>query len=553
MKCTFKLLTIFFLALTAACTSDSDVDTEVSDAADTPNDIVISYVDDAVSLDPHGSNDAYSNRIRANIYEGLVKQGEDLEAEPNLAKDWTQKDDTTWEFELEEGVQFHDGTEFNAEVVKANLDRILDEAVASPRANIYEMIEEVNVVDDYTVEIITEYPFAPLLNYLTHGAGEMISGDLINRDYQNAIDDAGLDITLDEYYDLRENNDEEYEEIQNAVSASTGDVIEREPIGTNYLEFSERTPGESTSLARFDDYWQGAATVDTVTFKVIPEMGTLMADLEAGDSDIVGYSDESQLDRVESNPDVYSYNQDQLFTEHVGFNTNKEPLNDKRVRQAIAHMFQKEEIIDGVYGGNGNLIKGFINEQIPGYSEDIEEYDYDPERAKELMREAGHEDGFELTFVTNEMPQRVDLGVYLQEVLREINIDLNVEQLEWGTFLSHADSGEHDMFVMGWPNATGDADQSLWPLYHSSMEGSEGNRTFFNNDELDQLLEDARRETDESQREALYVDAQELLMEEMPAIHFRDGIGFHGLQNSVEGVEFNVQNNPDFRNATVNE
>lgn len=126
-----------------------------------------------------------------------------MEVEPALAEDWNQIDETTWEFSLKEGVTFHDGSEFNAEAVKTNLDRILDPAVASPRANIFEMIDEVNVLDEYSVKIITEYPFSPLLNYLTHGAGEIISKDLIDRDYQNAIDESGLDVTVEDYYELR--------------------------------------------------------------------------------------------------------------------------------------------------------------------------------------------------------------------------------------------------------------------------------------------------------------------------------------------------------------
>ncbi|MFD2830313.1 ABC transporter substrate-binding protein [Corticicoccus populi] len=543
---------VMVIHILAACTSDSEVEDDVSGSLEQGNDIVVSYADDAVSLDPHGSNDAYSNRVRSNIYEGLVKQGDNLETEPLLATDWEQIDDLTWEFTLDENVTFHDGTDFNAETVKANLERVIDPAVASPRANIYEMIEAVNVLDEHKIEIVTEYPFTPLLNYLTHGAGGMISKDLIDRDYQNAIDEAGLDMTLEAYYEERAEDSSEYQEAAEALSESTGDLIEQEAIGTNYLQFSDREQGEYTTLSRFEDYREGPATVDTVTFKVIPEAGILLADLEAGESHMIGFSEESQLERLENNPDIYIENREQLFTEHVGFNTQKEPLNDKRVRQAIAYLFNKEEIIDGVYSGNGNVINGFMNEQIQGYNDDIYTYDYNVERAKELMAEAGYEDGFELSFVTNEMQQRVDLGVYLQEVLSEINIDLSVEQLEWGTFLSHADSGEHDMFVMGWPNPTADPDQSLWPLYHSSMHGTQGNRTFFENEGVDSLLEEARQESDDSRRTVLYEEAQEILNEEIPAIHFRDGMGYQGIQNSVEGIEFDAHVNPDFRNVTIN-
>src|SRR5699024_7776526 len=136
-------------------------------------------------------------------YEPLVTQDENLELVPVLAEEYEQIDDTTWEFKLREGVTFHDGSEFNAEVVKANLERVLDPAKASARALLVEMVSEVNVIDVYTVQVVTEYPYAPLINNFTHGAGKMISKELIDKDYQNTLDKAGSDVSLEEYYDLR--------------------------------------------------------------------------------------------------------------------------------------------------------------------------------------------------------------------------------------------------------------------------------------------------------------------------------------------------------------
>lgn len=557
----FKMYIIVFAGLvTAACTSDASVQEETAENGSGPqgaegakNDLVVSYRDDLVSLDPHGSNDSYSNRVRHNIYEGLVKQDEDLEPEALLANDWEQVDETTWQFDLEEDVTFHDGSEFNAEVVEANFERILDETVASPRANIYEMVEDIEVIDEHTIEFTTAYPFSPFLNYLTHGAGGIMSKELIDRDYQNALEESGMDISTEEYYTLRNEGGPEYEEAASQIGEHVGEIIETEPSGTNYLQFSERSPGEYTELARFDNYWKEPTSLDTVTFKMIAEAGSLIADLEAGQSHMIGYSETSQVERIENNPDVYSQDVPTLFTEFVGFNTEKEPLNDKRVRQAIAHMFDKEDIIDGVFGGNGDVVTGALNQQIPGYNDDVDDLEYNPEKAKELLEEAGYEDGFELTYVTNDNPERIDLGVYLQERLKDINIDLEVEQMEWGSYLSHADSGEHDLFVLGWPNPTADPDQSIWPLYHSSMHGTQGNRTFYDNEEVDQLLEEARQESDTETRGELYTEVQEILNEEVPAVHYRDGLSYNAILNSVEGIEFDAHNNPDFRNAVIDQ
>src|SRR5699024_5163883 len=125
-------------------------------------DFTIAIPSDAVSMDPHGSNDVPSEQVRSEIYEGLVTQDEDLEVIPLLAEDWEEVDDTTWVFTLKEGVTFHDGSEFNAEVVKANIERLLDPAVASPRSFLLDVISEVNVIDEYTVEFVLDYPFSPM-------------------------------------------------------------------------------------------------------------------------------------------------------------------------------------------------------------------------------------------------------------------------------------------------------------------------------------------------------------------------------------------------------
>ena len=264
---------IGMLLVLTACTEDSNADPE-SDSGDegsqtSGGDFILSVGNDVVSLDPHGSNDLYSDQVRNTIYEGLVTQNEALEIAPLLANEWEQVDETTWRFTLEEEVTFHDGSEFNAEVVKANFDRVLDPAVASPRLNIFEMVEEVNVIDDYQVEIVTSYPFAPLLAHLTPDGGGLISKEVIDEDYRNAIEEAGLEIPLEEFYELRNTGGAEYEDTAESVSEYLHTVVEQKPTGTGYLQFEERTPGENTVLARYEEYWQEPAKLDTVTFKVV--------------------------------------------------------------------------------------------------------------------------------------------------------------------------------------------------------------------------------------------------------------------------------------------
>ena len=560
MKYIFRLSLLVLCALIlSACTDDSDVDEEAEgeaaddNAAESSGDLVLSTGNDVVSMDPHSSNDLYSDQVRNTIYEGLVTQDENLEIQPLLAESWEQVDDLTWQFTLNEGVTFHDGSEFNAEAVKANLERVQDSAVASPRLNLFEMIEEVNVIDDHTVEIVTEYPFAPLLSHLTHDGAGMISKEVIDEDYEEALENSNSEYTVDEYYELREEGSDEFETIADEISGDIGTVVDQKPVGTNYAEFESRTPGERTVLKRFDDYWQEPMNLDTITFKIVTETGSRMAELETGASHVIFGYEPGSVERIENNPETETYNNSNVAIEFIGFNNQKEPLDDVRVRQAITHAVDREKIIEGIYSGIGEVPDGPLVEGMTGHNDDTENLEYDLEKAEKLMTEAGHEDGFELSIITNDTPQRVDAAIYLQEALADINITATVDQLEWGAYLEEASSGDHDIFLLGWPNFTGDPDQSLWPLFHSSMMGDQGNRVFYDNPEVDQLLESGRQESDEEVRSDIYEEVQEILVEDAPMIYMNQGISMNAYRNEVEGLYIDDYIKPDFRDVTLSD
>ncbi|GAB3066255.1 glutathione ABC transporter substrate-binding protein [Salinicoccus sesuvii] len=551
MKKVTIVFSFFCFLVLAGCTDDGDVGSETESQSQSGGDFILSTNSDLVSLDPHGSSDLPSDKVRNTIYEGLVTQNAELEIEPLLAEEWEQVDDETWLFTLREDVSFHDGSPFNAEVVKANFDRIVDPGIASPRVNLFEMIESVEILDEYQVEITTEYPFAPLLNHLTNDGGGMISKRVIDEDYSNALEEADIDITVEDFYSLRETDIERYNEISDDISEYLHTIVEQKPIGTGYLQLETRNPGESTTLSRFDDYWGTPAKLDTVTYKVVAESGSQLAELETGTSHMISGFDSSSIERIEDNPETHMFTFHSISMEYVGFNTSKEPLDDKRVRQAITHIFDKEEVLEGIYNGTGRALNGPLQPEVLGYDDTIEVLEYDVDRAKALMEEAGYEDGFEVSIITNDAPERIDVAIYLQEALATLNIEATVEQIEWGAYLERASTGDHDIFLLGLPNTTGDPDQGLWPLYHSSMIGSQGNRFFFENDELDGLLEAGRQESDIEAREQIYQEAQRMLIEEAPSIFMRQAESTNAYRDEVEGLTIDRYNKPDFRNVTL--
>jgi len=486
----------------AACAGNS------KDESKDGGNLVIATRSDAVSLDPHLTNDTASANVRINIYDTLVVQDENMKNQPGLAESWEQLDDTTWEFKLRKGVTFHDGTPFNAEVVKANIERILDPNIASSVQFMYNMIDEVETVDEYTVRFKTKYPFGPLPAHFAHPGGQMISKKQIEEDY------AALE-----------------------KGEKPGSVINAHPIGTGPFRFKEWKPGQSITLIKNENYWGEPAKLASVTFKVVPEDLTRISELITGDSHISMPLSPSDLEQVENTDGLHAQRTASSSLSFIGFNMSKKPFDDVRVRQAISMAINKEEIIDGIYNGVGIPAKGPLAPGIFGYDGNLEGLEYDPQKAKDLLAEAGYQDGFSTTIWTNDDRQRVDTATNVQSQLAKIGIDAEVKILEWGSMLEQTAEGEHEMMVFGWTTVTGDADNGLFPLFHSDNLGAQGNRTFTVDEELDQYLAGARQTSDPEKRQEFYSKAQKRLVELAPVIYLLHQEHLLGVRDEVKGLK----------------
>lgn len=533
---------IAFLTIMAACSSDENVEEEAAgdDAAESENtgDLTIGTMADVVSLDLHGSNDSASSQVRTNIYERLLDQDVNMELQPGLATEYEQVDETTWNFKLREGTTFHNGEDFTAEDVVATFDRVRDEALASPVLFLFEMIEEVEVVNDYEINIHTSIPFAPLASHLAHSTAGIMPKELIDSDYQAALDAAGVDMTLEEYYEARDSGGEEYDSVKEQISEHVGTVIGSEPNGTNHLKYVSRSAGDTVELEKFEDFQGGDRYFENVTFKVIPESGARMAELETGGVQIATDVDSSSIERIENGADTALTVKDSVRMSYLGFNINKEPFDDIKVRQAISYAIDREEIVAGVYDDMGIPAKGPLAPGVWGYSEDLEGQEYNIEKAKELLAETDMADGFDTTIWVNDDQQIIDTAVYIQNELAELNINVEIEQFEWGAYLETLANGNHEMFILGWTTVTGDADYGLYALFHSKNQGAAGNRVFYDNPEVDELLDAGRAEVDDEARQQIYTDIEEILVEESPSsylFHVQFAVGYN--ESSLSEVE----------------
>jgi|SRR5690625_1780081 len=523
----FSLLTGLALVVSACAGDGEPVDEpeEGEEAEEAGGDLTIALGADVVSLSTHGSNDVPSSNVQENIYETLTVLDEDQEVQPGLAEDWEEVDETTWDFFLREDVTFHDGEEFNAEAVKTNFERLKDEDVASPRAFLLEQVEEIEVVDDYTVRLHLEYAYAPLLANLAHTGTAIMSPKIIEEDYDQM--------------DVEDADDIDEEEV--AEEGDPDAYINQNPAGTGPFKYEEWTPGEKVVLSRYDDYWGEPAKLDSVEFKVVDEQSSRIAELETGESDIADAIGPDNISRVEGMPDADVLQEPSVSMSYIGINVEQEPFDDVKVRQAISMAIDKEEIIEGVYEGIGIPAVGPLAPPVFGFDESVDGLEYDPEKAEELLAEAGYEDGFETTIWTNDDEQRIDTAVAVQSQLAEIGVDVEIEELEWGAYLERTANGEHDMFVLGWSTVTSDADYGMYPLFHSSQHGDPGNRSFLSDDEVDEVLDEARRETDDDKRQELYSEAQELLIDLAPMLYIHHQEYLLGVNENVKDFGIDAQ------------
>ncbi len=497
-----SLLTVSALVLTACGGStgtdtgtDTNTDTNTGADAGAAMELIVAQGADAKSLDPHGTNDQPSSRVMRQIYETLVDQTETMELVPGLAESWTQIDDTTYEFKLKQGVMFHNGEELKASDVEFTIRRALESANVG---HIVEAIDanKIKVVDDYTIQIGTKQPFAPILAHLSHTGSSILN--------EKAVTEAG-------------------------------DDYGQNPVGTGPFKFESWTNGDSIVLVRNDAYHKEPAKLTKVTFRAIPEDTNRTIELETGGVHIVYDVSPNDIARVEADSNLKLIRDASLSTGYVGFNVQKAPFDNVKVRQAINMAIDMESIIEAVYKGVGSVAKGPLTPQVWASNQNLEQYPYDPEAAKALLAEAGYPDGFTTTLWTNENPQRMAAAEIIQNQLGQIGITTEVKVMEWGAYLDGTAKGEHDMFILGWVTVTGDPDYGLFPLFHTSAFGDAGNRTFYSNAAVDELLEKGRYSTDEAEREAAYMEVQQLIRDDAPWVFMNYGENISATAANVKG------------------
>lgn len=492
-----KILTIgaLLLALTIALTACSGGgSTEIGEDQKV---LVIANVSDATTLDPHDTNDQPTQRIIGQIFDSLVEFDEDMNLVPGgPVEEINQIDELTTEFVLKEGVKFHNGEPLTAKDVKFTFEKHKAEAQTS---HMTAPISEIEIVDDHTVRFITEKPFPALRAHLTHGSAGILNKKAV----------------------------EEF-----------GDAINRNPVGTGPFKLEEWKTGDEVILVRNDEYYGELPEAEKVIFKNITENSARATNLESGDVNIALNLDPNDMVRIREDENLTAYDVEGLSLQYLGTNTQKENLKDPRVRQAIAYAIDADEINDTIYNGTATIAGTVIPPQLHSSNTDLKPYPYDPEKAKELLKEAGYEDGLELELWTNDNPIRKDAAVMIQSYLGAVGITVpEVSELEWGAYLDGVDNGNQELFMLGWSFSTADPDHGIGALFYSKNHGEGGNNTFYTNESVDALFDAGAVEMDEEARNKIYKDAQAIIMEELPMIPLYFDTYRSASANYIEGFK----------------
>ncbi len=456
-----------------------------------PGVLIVGQVAEPQALDPAAVTAVNDFRILRNVYDGLVRYASGtLEVEPALATDWEiSEDGTVYTFTLREGVTFHDGSPFDAEAVVFNFERMLNDdhpyhdTGPFPLAFFFSAVETVEAVDDMTVRFTLNAPYAPFLSNLAYPTGLIVS--------PQAVMDQGAEFG-------------------------------RNPSGTGPFRFVEWRSNEAVVIEANPDYWDGAPELEAVVFRPITDANTRVAEMLSGGIDLM----------VEVPPVALSEFQGDAFNiveqagPHLWFlilNMREGPFTDQLVRQAANYAINKTALVEEVLEGTAEVAAGPTPPAFAwAYNEDLEPYPYDPDRARDLLAEAGLENP-SITFYVTEggsgMLDPVAMGTAIQADLEAVGFDVTIETYEWNTFLGRVNpglEGEADMAEMAW--MTNDPDTLPYLALRTDAFPDAGgfNSGYYSNPEVDALLEEARTATSQERRAELYREMQAIVQEDAP-------------------------------------
>jgi peptide/nickel transport system substrate-binding protein len=452
------LVSLFMVSMFSAAQAQEKVTEE----------FVMGIEDEVSNLDPGETTISVNERVASLIFDGLVRYGKSNKIVPGIAKDWTiSENEMEYTFKLREGVLFHNGQELTAEDVEYTYQRILDPEYGSGLRAKIESIKSIEVIDDYTIKFTLNEPYAPFMLGMTFG--------IIPKEYAEEVGDEELG---------------------------------RNPIGAGPFKLEEWDPGNQIVLSAYQDHWDKVPNIKKLVIRPIPESATQAMELRSGGIDFGVNLDVGQLESFRNNPDFKVKTAAGAGINFLGFNFDMVPTNERKFREAVLQAVPFDQMIPQIFGILGERAYSMLPPTLwPEEREYLKEnaVGFDPEAAAQKFKElkaAGviPEDYVVRVYVSNSRPNQVKTAEAMVTALNQAGLTAEVNAMEFGTMWDMLGRGEIGMFFLRFVS---DPDPDYW-LYRFFKSDGSLNRAFYENDQVDQWLEEARSISDQAKREELY-------------------------------------------------
>lgn len=445
---------------------------------------------------------------------------------PSLAESWEiSPDGKVYTFHLRKGVKFQSNKsfkptrDFNADDVIFSFMRQKD--ASNPYHNVsngtyanFESLEfgslitDITKVDDQTVRFTLAHAEAPFLADLGWYFASILSAE-----YADAM-----------------------------LKAGTPEKVDQLPIGTGPFELAQYQKDSRILFKAFSQYWQGKAKLDRLVFSITPDASVRYAKLEKNECQVMPFPNPADLPRMKENKDLTLMQKAGLNTGFLAFNTQKPPLDNVKVRQALTMAINKPAIIQAVFQGTGTVAKNLLPPGVWSADKDLKDYDYDPEKAKALLKEAGLPPGTSIDLWAMPVqrpynPNARRMAEMIQADWAKVGVKANIVSFEWGEYLKRVKNGEHQAALMGWTTATGDPDNFFGPLFSCTSANGGSNSSKWCYKPFDTLITQARAEQDHNKRVVMYREAQQIMHEQAPAVMIAHSTIFEPVRKEVTGYE----------------
>ncbi|RXT13494.1 peptide-binding protein [Ammoniphilus sp. CFH 90114] len=523
----FSLFTLFLSLLLVSTQGTSVTTGSMTREQQEKQHLIVGTIGSPTIFNPYFSADGSSGQVEALLYNGLVRYDPNLNPVPDLSERWeVSADGYHWTFHLKKGVKFHDGVEVTSRDVVFSYNIPRSEGYTGPRASDFEKIKDIQALDPYTVHFTLKEPYAPFLSTCVYA---VLPSHLLEK------------VAVEKLAELPFNT--------------------KEPVGTGPYRFVTWKDGQYVQLEGNEEYFDGAPKITSLYFRIIPDQNAQLIQLQSGGIDVMGIppTDLAVGRLFENQGKVKLHTTPSLAYTYIGYNQKHPFFQDVRVRQALTYALNRQQLVDIVLEGQGQVAHTHGTPLSWAFENEVPRFSYDPEKAKQLLAEAGwkdhdgdgilDKDGEKFSFVllTNQGNKlREMVSQIVQEQWARIGIEVKPRMMEWSAFINdYVETKKFDAVILAWSIGVDPDPTSIW---HSKEIDKGLNFISYRNEIVDQLLEENTRQVDKGKRKEVLQEFQKIIAEEQPYtfLYYSNGItafptNLDGIVNHPAGGLYNIQ------------